>query len=302
MLIDTTWTVSPSSPLLGGVASDDAAGRYLGLLVERGYRLTGPVPLTEGDRTVHFVNANVTPHKPTLQAGEPIGRLCAYQHCFRAHGEHPWLFAFGMAGLLTDLADPDDLARIAVDSHDATVAAVPDQRADRIHVLVDAADEDLIGGVTAAATPTGGTVHALADSAISTRWDYGEGFDLRGRGVTYYYRRPDVGCEQECRPDCKDPRACRSRQGRRNGTQRPVPRSRRRWMPTGNDRRCAAALRSYGAVPGVKVQSKVSTFHLPVVGSVIRAMVTSRVLRGAAGNHLPFGFFRAIFDQVSTLA
>lgn len=209
MLFDTTWAVSPSLPLLGGAASDAAAARYLAVLAGRGYQQTEPVPLTEGDRTVHFVNANVTPHKPTLQAGEPIGALCAYQHCFRAHGEHPWLFAFGMAGLLTDLgtaADPgaaDDLARIAVDSHDATVAAVPDQRADRIHVLVDAADDDLIAAVSAAAAPTGGTVHALVDSAISTRWDYGDGFDLSGRGVTYYYRRPDVGCADECRPDCK---------------------------------------------------------------------------------------------------
>ena len=179
---------------------------FLAVLRDSGYTLTPPVPVGQGDETVHFVNATSTPFKRVVAEGAEVGRLCHYQPCFRAHGERPWLFAFGMAGLLADADDDATFDEVVDDAHRATLAAVPDGRVDRVHVLVDERDEDLLRAVGAAADRHGGTVHALADSRVSTRWDYGDGYPQRGRGVTYYYRRPAVGCDEACRPDCPCPR------------------------------------------------------------------------------------------------
>ncbi|MFD0001794.1 LD-carboxypeptidase [Streptomyces sp. NPDC127178] len=194
---------STMSSLAGSPATRGVVVRFLQTLIERGYRLTPAVPLTEADATVAFVNATVTPFKATLAENRPIGRICHYQPCFRAHGEHPWLFAFGMTGLLADIDSDDDLRRVADDSHVATLAALPDHRADRLHILLDARDSDLVGPVAEAAQRHGGKLHVLDAPDVSTRWEYGEGYALRGRGITYYYRRPDVGCATECRPDCR---------------------------------------------------------------------------------------------------
>ncbi|KUL64272.1 S66 peptidase family protein [Streptomyces sp. NRRL S-1521] len=196
-LFKTTSSLAESPETRGTVL------RFLGTLLDRGYELSPAAPVTEGDATVAFVNATVTPYKRLLADGRPIGRICHYQPCFRAHGERPWLFAFGMTGLLADLADDEDLARVTQDNHLATLAALSDHRADRLHVLVDEEDTDLIKAVTEAADRHGGTVHVLRDPEVASRWEYGEGYALRGRGATYYYRRPGVGCDTDCRPDCR---------------------------------------------------------------------------------------------------
>ncbi|MFF3012779.1 LD-carboxypeptidase [Streptomyces sp. NPDC057939] len=179
---------------------------FLDTLTARGYELTPAARLTEADSSVTFVNATITPHKAALARGGRIGSLCHYQPCFRAHGEHPWLFAFGMVGLLADIEEAADLDRIADDTHEATLAALGHPPADRLHVLVDSRDTDLQESVGRAAARHGGTLHVLPDSTVSTRWTYGDDSPLTGRGITYYYRRPDVGCEPECRPDCRCPR------------------------------------------------------------------------------------------------
>ncbi|WP_079127575.1 S66 peptidase family protein [Streptomyces sp. TP-A0874] len=194
------------SSLAGSDASRAVVVRFLRTLLERGYRLTPAAPIVEADETVAFVNATVTPHKATLAANRSIGRICHYQPCFRAHGEHPWLFAFGMTGLLADVETDEDLRAVAVDSHLATLAALPDHRADRLHILVDSRDTEIIEAVAHAVDQHGGQLHVLDEPQVSTRWEYGEGYALRGRGITYYYRRPGVGCATECRPDCRCPR------------------------------------------------------------------------------------------------
>ncbi|GAA2786556.1 hypothetical protein GCM10010521_75490 [Streptomyces rameus] len=202
---NTPWegVFDTASSLAESPATRGVVVRFLETLAARGYRFTPPAPVTEADGTVAFVNATITPYKSTLAANRPIGRICHYQPCFRAHGEHPWLFAFGMTGLLADIESGNDLQRVAEDNHLATLAALPDHRADRLHILVDSRDTDLMGPVSDAAAEHGGRLHVLDTPQVSTRWEYGDGYALRGRGITYYYRRPGVGCAVECQPDCR---------------------------------------------------------------------------------------------------
>ncbi|MEV4924341.1 S66 peptidase family protein [Streptomyces roseoverticillatus] len=192
-----------ASSLAESAATRGTVVRFLQTLTERGYQLTPAAPVTEADDTVAFVNATVTPYKDALAEGRPIGRICHYQPCFRAHGERPWLFAFGMTGLLADFETDGDLDRVAEDSHLATLAALPDHRADRLHILVNAEDTDLVAAVSAAAARHGGHLHVLENPEVASRWGYGAGYPLHGRGTTYYYRRPGVGCDTDCRPDCR---------------------------------------------------------------------------------------------------
>jgi muramoyltetrapeptide carboxypeptidase len=194
------------SSVAESAATRGTAIRFLGALTARGYQLTLPAPVTDGDETVFFVNATVTPYKQALAARRPIGRICHYQPCFRAHGERPWLFAFGMTGLLADIETMDDLVEVAEDSHLATLAALADHRADRLHILVNAEDSDLAAAVSESARRHGGVVNVIESPAVSSRWGYGDGVSLHGRGVTYYYRRPGVGCDTDCQPDCRCPR------------------------------------------------------------------------------------------------
>ncbi|MFE3885924.1 LD-carboxypeptidase [Streptomyces lydicus] len=199
-MFSTASSVGESSVTRG------VATAFLKVLMERGYELTPAARLTESDASVAFVNATITPHKQSLARGDRIGALCHYQPCFRAHGEKPWLFAFGMIGLLADVECTEDLERIADDTHVATLAALGNPSPDRLHVLVDARDEDLRDAVGKAAAAHGGTLHVLTNSTVGTRWKYGEDSPLRGRGITYYYRRPDIGCDTDCPPDCGCPR------------------------------------------------------------------------------------------------
>ncbi len=240
---------------------------FLETLTGRGYRLTPPVSLVEADATVAFVNATVTPYKDTLAAGRGIGRICHYQPCFRAHGEHPWLFAFGMTGLLADIDSDDDLRRVTVDSHLATLAALPDHRADRLHILVDSQDADLAEQVAAAVAEHGGRLHVLDAPQVSTRWEYGEGYDLRGRGITYYYRRPDVGCATECRPDCR----CA------------------RWQPLSNLILVEAAERRYAEVGfGVEITAAIpfgpNAYSLPEIAGRVEAAEEAGLTREQAAD------------------
>ncbi|WP_143568839.1 MULTISPECIES: S66 family peptidase [Streptomyces] len=195
-----------ASSVGGSPATRGVATAFLDALTERGYELTPAARLTEADSSVTFVNATITPHKQALARGGRIGSICHYQPCFRAHGEHPWLFAFGMVGLLADVEGPDDLDRIAEDTHLATLAALGHPPVDRLHILIDSRDTDLQDSVGRAAALHGGVLHVLPDSTVGTRWTYGSDSPLTGRGITYYYRRPDVGCEPQCRPDCRCPR------------------------------------------------------------------------------------------------
>lgn len=260
-LFDTSSSVAESEATRATVVD------FLTVLTDRGYRLTPPVPVGEGDETVHFVNASSTPFKRAVADQERIGRICHYQPCFRAHGERPWLFAFGMTGLLADLDDVADLERVAEDSHLATLAGVPDHRADRLHVLVDERDEDLVDVVATAASRHGGTLHVVADPQVSTRWEYGAGYPQRGRGITYYYRRPAVGCDVECRPDC----ACD------------------RWQPLSNLIVIESGERQYAEVGfGVEITAAIphgaNAFALPEIDTRVLAAMDAGLEPGAAAD------------------
>jgi hypothetical protein len=223
--------------------------RFLNVFGQRGYTLTPSAPLTEGDLTVTFVNATVTPFKDRMAAGEAVGRTCQYQECLRAHGTYPWLYSFGMVGALVDA---EHLGAVCADTAAALAAALGEERAARLVVLVDAADEDL----TAALLGRGADVFVCEDPRIQSRWTYGATYPMAGRGATVVYRHRGEPCGRECRPDCE----CG------------------RWQELGNIILISTPGRAYVEV-GFGVEAMLSTAHggqryrIPEIDSAAREFV-----------------------------
>lgn len=151
------------------------------------------VPVTAADDTVTFVNATVTPAKGRLAAGESVGRAVSAQPCIRAHGAHPWLYCFDMVGTLTDDGDdPATLDAVAVDALEAVRSAVP-AATGLLEAFVHPGDSDLTRAVRAA-----GVGVLFDERPEQTRWTYGAGYPLAGRGVTLAACAPDGRCAPDC--------------------------------------------------------------------------------------------------------
>jgi hypothetical protein len=170
------------------------ADRFLGCLVGRGYQETPGAPVTAGDDSVLFVGATITPFKPRLEAGEPLGRTCQRQRCLRMHGAVPWLLAFDMIGAL---CDGEHLPALCRDSVEALLAAAPWLSDVGFEVWVDVRDDDLRAAMDLAAASLPVRVVGVDGDDVDTRWRYGHDSPLRGRGLTIAVpddgRRPSDG-------------------------------------------------------------------------------------------------------------
>lgn len=190
-------------PIVDGSASTrEVAERFTAILTARDYKAMEPASLLDSDSTLTFVNATITPFKHHLSSGLAIGKICQYQPCVRSNGEHPWLFTFSMAGLLADIHDAEELACITNDAYIAILAAVPACDPGRMYCMVDARDKDLAAAAGQAAVGAGGHVVVVDNPSVATRWGYGDGFSLSGRGTTYFYRNPSIKCDRACSFDC----------------------------------------------------------------------------------------------------
>jgi hypothetical protein len=157
--------------------TESFADNFLHHLEKKGYNRAAPFPVSAGDRTVSFVNATLTPYKDALGAGAELHSVCHVQPCVRAHGHAPWLYTFAMVGVLSDQADS---ARVVADTAAALLAAAPWIEPAELVARTDPCDSDLQGLLRAA----GLRLLDASGRPDLTRWHYGDGYPLEGRGCT----------------------------------------------------------------------------------------------------------------------
>lgn len=183
----------------GSGTTEELARDLTGVFEHRGYRMTPAVPVVEGDETVTFVNATITPHKRLLRDGVPLGKTCQLQQCLRSNGDPPWLYSFLMIGLLADAEHRFQIYRdaAAVLTEHVLAAAV-----ERVVVLVDRRDVDIEQTWRQAAGQLAGRIHTIDGQRWATRWKYGHGDELTGRGLTVFLEHPQARHSQDCEPGC----------------------------------------------------------------------------------------------------
>ncbi|HEU5268508.1 MAG TPA: hypothetical protein VFU36_01200, partial [Jatrophihabitans sp.] len=139
---------------------------------ERGYPVqpAAALPLA---RPPFFVNASVTPYLDAMAAGQPCARTAQVQPCFRARPLAALPRVFTMLGVL---APAGDTARLLADCAAFVRQVLPGSGP--VFAACAAADADLLDRCGEAGLP----VDASAD-ASATRWQYGRGNRLAGRGV-----------------------------------------------------------------------------------------------------------------------
>ncbi|MFE7318754.1 alanine--tRNA ligase-related protein [Streptomyces sp. NPDC057555] len=179
---------------------DRTGPRFLASLRERGYTETPSAPLTAADRSVTFVNASITPFKPRLLAGDAIGRTCQVQQCLRATGRAPWLYVFGMLGVLADGTYLEDVIDHAPQ---ALLAAAPWLAAERLAIAVDRDHDDLRAYLEKSTLLKEAPVREVRHEEVPTRWSYGKDGRLTGRGITFFHREDVADCGPECAIGCR---------------------------------------------------------------------------------------------------
>jgi hypothetical protein len=177
----------------------EAVSGFLAALEARGYTRTPPAPLTAGDVSVSYVNANVTPFKDRMAEGATLGRTCQYQECLRANGAYPWCYTFGMVGAVVD---GEHLTGLCTDTVAALGQVLGTTRADRLGALVDTRDADLVNAMTPAAAEHNLPLVRRDAADLDSRWTYGAQYPMAGRGLTLCYRHRDQPCGPACRPGC----------------------------------------------------------------------------------------------------
>jgi alanyl-tRNA synthetase len=184
----------------GSDLTEELARKLTGAFDHRGYRMISAVPVVEGDETVTFVNATITPHKEWLRSGAPIGKTYQLQQCLRSNGDPPWLYSFLMIGLLADSKFRFEVYRdaAAVLVEHVLLAAV----AERVVVLVDKRDVDIQRTWKQAAGPLAARIRIVDGQQWATRWQYGHGDDLTGRGLTVFLEHPYARHGEDCQPGC----------------------------------------------------------------------------------------------------
>jgi tRNA synthetases class II (A) len=176
---------------------DQIGPRFLAFLREHGFTETPSAPLTAADASVTFVNASITPFKPQLLRGARVGRTCQVQQCLRATGREPWLYVFGMLGMLADIEHLPDVIE-----HTPRVlpAAAPWVTPDRLAVAIDQEHGDLRDIVKSRADIEIGDVR---HEDVPTRWSYGRDGALTGRGLTFFHRGDAPPCGPDCALGCR---------------------------------------------------------------------------------------------------
>lgn len=149
------------------------------LAAERGYPVqpAAELPLS---RPPFFVNASVTPYLDAMAAGLPCTRSAQVQPCFRVRPLAALPRVFTMLGLV---APAGDTTRVLADCAAYLQQMLPG--AGPVLAACAATDADLIDRCGEAGLP----VDASADES-ATRWQYGLGNRLVGRGVALVASTP----------------------------------------------------------------------------------------------------------------
>ncbi len=172
--------------------------RFLAFFRARSYVIAGSAPILASDPTVLFVNASVTPFKPVMLANRALPRTAVVQRCFRAQDVPTYLFAFDMLGIVADARSSagieEDLFRF-LDSLGMT--------RERLLAVVDARDADLQRTASAELPRERVFTQTGNSKKYCTRWEFGHGERLVGRGMTIVGELPgSKPCGDFCGWEC----------------------------------------------------------------------------------------------------
>lgn len=141
--------------------------------------LVPAAPLLRPDPTVLLVNAGITPFKPAMLAGARLAPAAVIQPCLRTYWSAPGRFAFDMLTMVGMDEDAALAARLTV----ALVERLGVERR-RLQCVVDTRDADLAAFAARMCPPEAIEFQDGNDDRYWTRWHFGEGDALVGRGLT----------------------------------------------------------------------------------------------------------------------
>jgi hypothetical protein len=153
---------------------------------EREIELRPPAPLLNPDPTVLIVNAGITPFKATMLAGHPMRPAAIIQPCLRTFWSNPGRFAFDMLTLVGERADLDPAVSVVL----AFLARLGFAAQDLICVA-DQDDSDVIEIANAMTGPQRVETQRGNTDTYWTRWEFGYGPALSGRGLTIVLAKAD---------------------------------------------------------------------------------------------------------------
>jgi hypothetical protein len=173
----------------------NVARRILDCFADLGYVETPSEPLTTTDRTVPFTNASITAFKPRMLAGDSLGKTCQIQTCFRGRSEYPRLFVFDM---VTVTADAGHLAEICGALPRALLAGATWITPNRVEVAINECDTDLATTLRRSLSVPDIVIREVRSDCVPTRWTYGAGDQLTGRGLNFFIRHETEPCSPAC--------------------------------------------------------------------------------------------------------
>lgn len=153
---------------------------------EREIELRPPAPLLNPDPTVLIVNAGITPFKATMLAGHPIRPTAIIQPCLRTFWSNPGRFAFDMLTLVGERADLVAAASVVMAFLARLGFAVED-----LICVADRDDSDVIEIANAMTGPQRVETQRGNTDTYWTRWEFGYGQALSGRGLTIVHAKAD---------------------------------------------------------------------------------------------------------------
>ncbi|HVE70505.1 MAG TPA: hypothetical protein VNI54_03985 [Thermoanaerobaculia bacterium] len=178
--------------------SEDIQSAFVAFAARQGYALAPPDPLLSRDPTLLFTNSTIVPHKAAILRGDRIRPCAQVQSCFRANAPEDLPYAFTMLGLLAEAAHLPrvlrDTARF-LESH-----AFPADG--RLLAIMCAEDADLMDAWNDLVDDPLMSVRFVPSVQGITRWRYGEGDRLFGRGLSMFWSAPrastHIGCDVGC--------------------------------------------------------------------------------------------------------
>ncbi len=172
--------------------------KFLEFCRSHGYSLRNPVSILDSDATVMFVNASMTPFKPVMLASQSVPKTAVVQRCFRNYGGITYLNGFDMLGIV---ADAPALFGVFTDLLNFLDSIGIGKQ--YLHMVIDSRDGDLLAAA-GEMLPSARIHTQTGDSKrFFTRWKFGHGDALIGRGLTIAGEIPGMdACSDSCGWNC----------------------------------------------------------------------------------------------------
>lgn len=153
--------------------------------------------LTE-DPTILFVNSTMVSYKDRMINQEFIEKTAKIQDCFRMNSDDESLILFKMLGII---ADAKELETCVKDFLDFLVVCCEIPR-DRLIVAIHHEDKRLINSCEGIINQK--NIYLIDENSemFSTRWTYGDVYDLKGKGLTIIYNDNLDYCSPSCDINC----------------------------------------------------------------------------------------------------